>query len=82
LRQGKGLDGEAVMAELLAELDPPSPARCLPRYVLSPEARGDLSEIRDYLASQDSRLAWYVLQEIMAAFRWQTTPRPGTLAET
>jgi predicted transcriptional regulator len=27
LRQGKGLDGEAVMAELLAELDTPQPAR-------------------------------------------------------
>jgi hypothetical protein len=27
LRQGKGLNGEAVMAELLAELDGPEPAR-------------------------------------------------------
>jgi predicted transcriptional regulator len=27
LRQGKGLDGEAVMSELLAELDGPEPAR-------------------------------------------------------
>jgi hypothetical protein len=27
LRQRKGLDGEAVMAELLAELDGPEPAR-------------------------------------------------------
>lgn len=27
LRQGKGLDGEAVMAELLADLDAPEPAR-------------------------------------------------------
>jgi hypothetical protein len=27
LRQGKGLDGDAVMAELLAELDGPEPAR-------------------------------------------------------
>jgi hypothetical protein len=26
LRQGKGLDGEAVIAELLAELDRPQPA--------------------------------------------------------
>ncbi|HZK89981.1 MAG TPA: hypothetical protein VFC56_07545 [Stellaceae bacterium] len=25
LRQGRGLDGEAVMAELLTELDPPGP---------------------------------------------------------
>ena len=27
LRQGKGLDGESAMAELIAELDPPHPAR-------------------------------------------------------
>ena len=27
LRQGKGLDGETVMAELIAELDAPEPAR-------------------------------------------------------
>ena len=27
LRQGKGLDGESVMAELIAELDGPHPAR-------------------------------------------------------
>lgn len=27
LRQGRGLDGESVMAELLAELDGPHPAR-------------------------------------------------------
>lgn len=27
LRQGKGLDGETVMAELLAELDTPQPTR-------------------------------------------------------
>jgi hypothetical protein len=27
LRQGKGLNGEAVMAELLADLDAPEPAR-------------------------------------------------------
>jgi hypothetical protein len=27
LRQGKGLDGEAFMAELIAELDAPEPAR-------------------------------------------------------
>jgi hypothetical protein len=26
LRQGKGLDGESVMAELIAELDGPDPA--------------------------------------------------------
>jgi len=40
------------------------------RYVLSPEAKDDLREIRDYLASQGGRnLARYVLQEITAAFR-------------
>jgi hypothetical protein len=27
LRQGKGLDGESVMAELMAELDAPHPVR-------------------------------------------------------
>jgi len=39
-------------------------------YVLSPETRDDLRDIRDYLASQGgARLARYVLQEITAAFR-------------
>ena len=39
-------------------------------YVLSPESRDDLREIRDYLASQGGpRLARYVLQEITAGFR-------------
>jgi toxin ParE1/3/4 len=40
------------------------------RYLLSPEAREDLREIRDYLVSQGgSRLAKYVLHEVTAAFR-------------
>ena len=40
------------------------------RYLLSPEARKDLREIRDYLVSQGgNRLARYVLQEVTAAFR-------------
>lgn len=40
------------------------------RFVLSPEAKEDLREIRDYLVSQGGRrLARYVLQEITAAFR-------------
>lgn len=42
----------------------------MPGFVLSPEARDDLREIRDYLASQGGRrLARYVLEEITAAFR-------------
>lgn len=42
----------------------------MPGFVLSPEARDDLQEIRDYLAAQGGRrLARYVLQEITAAFR-------------
>lgn len=41
----------------------------MPRYVLSPEAREDLREIRDYLVTEGGRrLARYVLQEISAAF--------------
>jgi toxin ParE1/3/4 len=40
------------------------------RYLLSPEAREDLREIRDYLVSRGgNRLARYVLKEITAAFR-------------
>jgi len=40
------------------------------RYILSPEAKEDLREIRGYLVSQGgSRLARYVLQEITAALR-------------
>jgi antitoxin ParD1/3/4/toxin ParE1/3/4 len=42
----------------------------LPRYLLSPEARDDLREIRDYVARQGGRrLARYVLQEIAATLR-------------
>lgn len=42
----------------------------MPGYVLSPESRDDLREIRDYLAGQGGRrLARYVLQEMTAAFR-------------
>jgi plasmid stabilization system protein ParE len=41
----------------------------VPHYLLSPEARGDLHEIRDYLVAQGGRrLARYVFQEIEAAF--------------
>jgi toxin ParE1/3/4 len=40
------------------------------RYLLSPEAKDDVREIRDYLTSQGGRqLARYVLREITAAFR-------------
>ena len=40
------------------------------RYLLSPEAKEDLREIRGYLVSKGgSRVARYVLQEISAAFR-------------
>jgi plasmid stabilization system protein ParE len=42
----------------------------VPRYVLSPEARDDLREIRDYLVSEGGRrLARHVLHQIQAAFR-------------
>jgi plasmid stabilization system protein ParE len=41
----------------------------VPRYVLSPEAREDLREIRDYLVTEAGRrLARHVLREIEAAF--------------
>jgi toxin ParE1/3/4 len=41
----------------------------VPRYILSPETRSDLRDIRDYLAREGgSRVARYVLQEITAAF--------------
>ena len=43
----------------------------MPRYILSPETRDDLREIRDYVAKQGGRrLARYVLQEISTAFRF------------
>lgn len=46
-------------------------------YVLSPEARDDLRDIRDYLVSQGGRrLARYVLQDITEAFRLLAS-RPG-----
>jgi toxin ParE1/3/4 len=46
-------------------------------YVLSPEARDDLRDIRDYLVSQGGRrLARYVLQDITKAFRLLAS-RPG-----
>jgi plasmid stabilization system protein ParE len=42
----------------------------VPRYVLSPEAREDVREIRDCLAVEGGRrLARYVLQEISEPFR-------------
>ncbi|MGP0060065.1 MAG: type II toxin-antitoxin system RelE/ParE family toxin [Beijerinckiaceae bacterium] len=48
-------------------------------YVLSPEAKQDLGEIRDYLVSQGGRrLARYVLQEFAEAFRLLATqPEAG-----
>lgn len=46
-------------------------------YVLSPEARDDIREIRDYLVRQDGRpLARYVLHEITDALRLLAS-RPG-----
>lgn len=40
------------------------------RYLLSPEAKEDLRDIRTYLVSQGGvRLARYVLQEMTTAFR-------------
>ena len=55
----------------------------MPRYILSPEAKKDLREIRDYLVSQDGRrLARYVLQEIRAAFRLLAShPEAGHLRQ-
>jgi plasmid stabilization system protein ParE len=42
----------------------------VPRYIISPEAKEDLQEIRSYLVSQGGqRLARYVLHEITAAMR-------------
>jgi plasmid stabilization system protein ParE len=53
------------------------------RYLLSPEAREDLRDIRDYLVSQGGkRLARYVLQEITAAFRLLAShPEAGHLPQ-
>jgi plasmid stabilization system protein ParE len=49
------------------------------RYVLSPEAKDDLRDIRSYLVSQGgNRLARYVLNEITEAFRLLTShPEAG-----
>jgi plasmid stabilization system protein ParE len=53
------------------------------RYLLSPEAKEDLGEIRGYLVSQGGkRLARYVLQEITAAFRLLAShPEAGHLRQ-
>jgi toxin ParE1/3/4 len=55
----------------------------VPRYILSPEAKEDLREIREYLVSQGGRrLARYVLQEIRAAFRLLASrPEAGHLRQ-
>jgi toxin ParE1/3/4 len=40
------------------------------RYLLSPEAKADIGEIRDYLVSKGGpRLARYILREMTEAFR-------------
>ncbi len=53
------------------------------RYLLSPEAKEDLRDIRGYLVSQGGkRLARYVLQEITAAFRLLAShPEAGHLRQ-
>lgn len=55
----------------------------MPRYVLSPEAREDLREIRDYLAGEGGRrLARYVLQGISSAFQLLAShPEAGHLRQ-
>ena len=55
----------------------------MPRYILSPEAKDDLREIREYLVSRGGRrLARYVLQEIRAAFRLLASrPEAGHLRQ-
>jgi toxin ParE1/3/4 len=55
----------------------------VPRYILSPEAKEDVREIREYLVSQGGRrLARYVLQEIRAAFRLLASrPEAGHLRQ-
>jgi toxin ParE1/3/4 len=55
----------------------------VPRYILSPEAKDDLREIREYLVSRGGRrLARYVLQEIRAAFRLLASrPEAGHLRQ-
>lgn len=53
------------------------------RYILSPEAKEDLRDIRGYLVSQGGkRLARYVLHEITAAFRLLAShPEAGHLRQ-
>ena len=53
------------------------------RYLLSPEAKEDLRDIRGYLVSQGgTRVARYVLQEIAAAFRLLAShPEAGHLRQ-
>jgi plasmid stabilization system protein ParE len=41
----------------------------MPRYVLSPQARDDLSELRDYIAQDDAAAARRVLNEVREAMR-------------
>lgn len=52
-------------------------------YLLSPEAKEDIREIRDYLVSQGGRrLARYVLQDITAAYRLLAShPEAGHLRQ-
>jgi toxin ParE1/3/4 len=52
-------------------------------YVLSPEAKHDLRDIRGYLLGRGGkRLARYVLQEVAAAFRLLASrPEAGHLRE-
>jgi toxin ParE1/3/4 len=53
------------------------------RYLLSPEAKEDLRDIRGYLVSRGGkRLARYVLQEITGAFRLLAShPQAGHLRQ-
>ena len=53
------------------------------RYLLSPEAKEDLRDIRGYLVSQGGkRIARYVLQEITSAFRLLAShPEAGHLRQ-
>jgi toxin ParE1/3/4 len=41
----------------------------MPRYVLSPQARDDLSDLRDYIAQDDPAAARRVLNEVREAMR-------------
>ena len=55
----------------------------MPQFVVSPEAKDDLRDIREYLTGEaGSRVARYVLQEIAAAFRLLTDhPQIGHLRQ-